>query len=766
MTTRPLFIALAAMSLLLAASMNVIADDTSSCGLEDSGDCYENNGTPGCSDENCCLLVCDLDDYCCKETWDDSCVSYANELCGGGGGCGNPGAGDCYENNGTPFCNDLECCTNVCAADPYCCETSWDQICADSAGFICYDGPAPENDECATAIDLGTGDSVTAFTNLGANSSGPDLPTVCESFGSVVIYYDIWYTWTASTDDIAVISTCNDAEFDTRLAAWTGTCKDLQLHACNDDGLGCAGYTSSMVMEVTAGTTYIIQVGSWSATGVGSGNLTICEGEACLATCIANCEKTDVPEDEACGEDLNGGCNDPSGNESVQLIEIGDTICGSIWASGGARDTDWFQFTTDERLRLKWEVDANIGLTLFFLSNDCPTPTVQIGANYAGCQSIHEACLDAGTWRAFVAPSGFDGAPCGSGPLNIYQATLTATPAEVEGNTCEEAIDLGTFQGDFEFSTVCSDTSGQPLPSQCESFGSVEIYNDIYLRWIAPESNDFTFSTCDQASFDTKLAAYYDCGGTVLACNDDGIGCTGYTSVMVVPGLQKGQEITLRIGSFTDGVTGTGTLSIIKGSNLPDNDECVNAEPVDVGEFQVDTIGATSSGPDLPTECEKFSSVSIYNDVWYSYTATCSGTATASFCAIADVNFDTKMAVYKDSCPLEGLVVACNDDTCGLSSEVTFDTECGATYLIRIGSYSATAAGTGTMKLDCVGDPCEDTCESDFNQDGEVNGIDFGILLVAWGICEESQCPEDLNGDGEVDGIDLGLFLVEWGDCN
>ncbi len=78
MTTRPLFTALAAMSLLLAASINVVADDTSSCGLEDSGDCYEINGSPGCSDENCCLLVCNLDIFCCKETWDDTCVGYAN----------------------------------------------------------------------------------------------------------------------------------------------------------------------------------------------------------------------------------------------------------------------------------------------------------------------------------------------------------------------------------------------------------------------------------------------------------------------------------------------------------------------------------------------------------------------------------------------------------------------------------------------------------------------------------------------------------------
>lgn len=54
----------------------------------------------------------------------------------------------------------------------------------------------------------------------------------------------------------------------------------------------------------------------------------------------------------------------------------------------------------------------------------------------------------------------------------------------------------------------------------------------------------------------------------------------------------------------------------------------------------------------------------------------------------------------------------------------------------------------------------------DLNLDGEVDGIDFGLLLVAWGSCgdcEEAPCPADLNGDCVVNGIDIGLLLVDWG---
>ena len=54
-------------------------------------------------------------------------------------------------------------------------------------------------------------------------------------------------------------------------------------------------------------------------------------------------------------------------------------------------------------------------------------------------------------------------------------------------------------------------------------------------------------------------------------------------------------------------------------------------------------------------------------------------------------------------------------------------------------------------------------CPGDFNDDGDVNGGDFGQLLANWGSCP--GCPQDLNGDGDVNGADVGLMLSYWGLC-
>ena len=51
--------------------------------------------------------------------------------------CGDPKAGDCCAANGTPSCDNLACCIEICLADPFCCIFEWDGNCADMAYDLC-----------------------------------------------------------------------------------------------------------------------------------------------------------------------------------------------------------------------------------------------------------------------------------------------------------------------------------------------------------------------------------------------------------------------------------------------------------------------------------------------------------------------------------------------------------------------------------------------------------------------------------------------------
>jgi hypothetical protein len=54
-------------------------------------------------------------------------------------------------------------------------------------------------------------------------------------------------------------------------------------------------------------------------------------------------------------------------------------------------------------------------------------------------------------------------------------------------------------------------------------------------------------------------------------------------------------------------------------------------------------------------------------------------------------------------------------------------------------------------------------CWGDLDASRDVNGIDLGLLLAAWGRTDGPTA--DLDGDRLVDGRDLGLLLATWGTC-
>ncbi|MFQ5463716.1 MAG: hypothetical protein ACE5E5_13955, partial [Phycisphaerae bacterium] len=154
-----------------------------------AGSCCVGHETPGCDDAVCCELVCGLDAFCCDVMWDATCAARANqecepELCGAPG-C--PGEGDCCAvgGNGTPGCHDATCCDAVCDADPFCCLTAWDAVCAGRANdALCVDFCDP-----LAACDQGTG-SCCVTNPTGGCSEASCCETVCQLLPSCCL--DAW----------------------------------------------------------------------------------------------------------------------------------------------------------------------------------------------------------------------------------------------------------------------------------------------------------------------------------------------------------------------------------------------------------------------------------------------------------------------------------------------------------------------------------------------------------------------------------------------
>jgi len=63
----------------VSATFSVVELERSICGPS-AGSCFLSHG-PGCNDESCCHVVCELDSFCCDIGWDGICVGEANSLC-------------------------------------------------------------------------------------------------------------------------------------------------------------------------------------------------------------------------------------------------------------------------------------------------------------------------------------------------------------------------------------------------------------------------------------------------------------------------------------------------------------------------------------------------------------------------------------------------------------------------------------------------------------------------------------------------------------
>ena len=136
----------------------------------------------------------------------------------------------------------------------------------------------------------------------------------------------------------------------------------------------------------------------------------------------------------------------------------------------------------------------------------------------------------------------------------------------------------------------------------------------------------------------------------------------------------------------------------------PSNDDCQNSKAVgDVTDLPFDTTNATIDGPGHYMNSP---------NVWYCYTASCTGCATVS---LEGSSFDTKVAVYS-SCtcyPAANTLITSNDDFHGQQSQVTFAVTAGHQYLIEVGGFNASVKGQGVITISCdsqANAPSNDDC--------------------------------------------------------
>jgi hypothetical protein len=108
------------------------------------GDCCAPHAGPSCDVQACRDCVCDSDEPCCLDKWDQFCVADASDQCVSLCGCGQtpvptptPGGDCCSVHADGKGCDVSACQACVCGRDAECCSKTWDATCVSEAQQEC-----------------------------------------------------------------------------------------------------------------------------------------------------------------------------------------------------------------------------------------------------------------------------------------------------------------------------------------------------------------------------------------------------------------------------------------------------------------------------------------------------------------------------------------------------------------------------------------------------------------------------------------------------
>ena len=268
-------------------------------------------------------------------------------------------------------------------------------------------------------------------------------------------------------------------------------------------------------------------------TGLGGnwiGMNTTCDMCPCMVCCPAGA----LQEGELCGEDLNGGCNMVT--PAFETINIGDTICGTAWADGGNRDTDWFEIILTTPMTLTFEGEGEFPMIVGYIEQTVPgvagcgnmpgTFATYVSLDPCVYGGVTTPCLAPGYYYFFIGDQDFYDNPCSTGMVD-YTVTMSGVACTAPVGACCNpdgscTPDLyapecfnggGMYWGD---GTVCDPN---PCPTCCESTVTTFPYSESfesgapdgwYNSLIATDDFDWSWNSGPTSSSSTGPSAAYE----------------------------------------------------------------------------------------------------------------------------------------------------------------------------------------------------------------------------------------------------------------
>jgi hypothetical protein len=325
---------------------------------------------------------------------------------------------------------------------------------------------------CIIALDLndstdipGGGALTDLFIhNIGASTDGPAVHPGLSGFGTSCadssMQATIWYTWTATVDGWATVSTCDPDGWDGMIEIYEGTaCPNVEPRwpiACDDDGCGRegSGVMPEVEFEVTTGSEWLIRLGSGDGSQ-GTSRMNIWESETARLR----------PANDRCADIASPGLL----ADGFEEVRYGDVSDGSNIDCLLLPPTVWEAFSLDfcADVRISYCPSENVtdpdpGRSFYsvpsVLFSACPCDASFIAA---ATEVTHAECIEGhrteyynavipGTYYIAILPGWTDGPFLDPPSTGEYGLSITASAIVGDCKCCVGRVGDANQSGDDE----------------------------------------------------------------------------------------------------------------------------------------------------------------------------------------------------------------------------------------------------------------------------------------------------------------------------
>ena len=536
-------------------------------------------------------------------------------------------------------------------------------------------------------------------------ADGFDWSSILDFCETSVGEFGILYSFGATGTGSITLSTCNSADYDTKISVYQGPDPDTASCVTGlDDTPGCSGFTTELSFNAVNGQSYLVLVHGWFSS---AGTFSLSLSTAFAPPPIA----IQVPSTSAGDTESNGF----DWSSILDFCETSTTTDGILYSLVAP-------FTGGITLSTCDSADYDTKISVYQGDDPATASCVTGRDDTTGCSGFT-------TELSFLAVSGQSylvlvhgfGGQTGTFSLRAVPGPIPIqVPSTVAGDTAAaNGLDWSSLGG-------CGTSITAP---------------GILYSLLAPftgGTGSITVSTCDSASYNTKISVY---AGAVLGAAscvtglDDTAGCSGGSTKLSFDAINSQSYLVLVHGVGSE--TGTFSLST---TFVPD--------PLPIPVPFIVFGDTESNGFDWSSLGECGTSITGPG-ILYSLVAPDTGGITVSTCNFATYN--TKISVYQGPDPDTASCVTGLDDTAGCSNGATrlsFYAENGQSFLVLV---HGVGSETGTFSLGTAfeetPDPVPIAVPSTVAGDTAANGFPWsslgecGTSITAPGILYSLEAP-------------------------